>query len=78
MCFSQQRWSVSNFSSVKSEMILLLDLILEHMWVMGVNIDATSISNNFEEKYMRELAAGKSESTELHFMGFSRCINSDT
>lgn len=39
-------------------MILLLDLILEQMLVFGVNIDATSILSNFEEKYVTELAAG--------------------
>lgn len=45
---------------------------------MGVNVDATSISNDFEEKSMTELAAGKSESAQLRFMGFFRCVKSDT
>lgn len=78
MCFSQQRRRVSNFSSVKSEKILLLVLIPEQMWIMGVNVDVTSISNDFEEKSMTELAAGKSESAQLRFMGFFHCVKSDT
>lgn len=63
---------------MKSGMILILVLIPEQMWVMGVNVDATSISNDFEEKSMTELAAGKSESAPLRFMGFFHCVKSDT